>query len=157
MIDAGILPSWFQNYRKTFLATFDLECVERLTHEQIGERTVKLGTQNLVSMAFASNLPNHDPVFYVRESSDPVMAYKMVEKFIFDIFKAQELLMDSLPRELTSTIKQMQKEISNQKFGKGKTRSYQFLRFLKKYTQLPLYGFNSSKVIFSCIRVIIDL
>ena len=148
LIETGILPSWFQNYRKTFLSTFDLECVEKLTHEQIGERTVKLGVQNLVSIAFASNLPGHEPIFYLRESSESEMAYKMVEKFVLDVFKAQELLIESLPKELLMAIKKLQKQTGSEKFGKAKTRAYQFLRFLRKYTQLPIYGFNSSKVTF---------
>ena len=147
IIDNHILPSSFENYRKPFLATFDLECVEKLVHEQIGERTVKLGVQNLVSIAFATNLPNHQPVFYLRESSEVSKAYQMVEKFLFDVFKAHDLLLESLPSELKQAIKKIQEQVKNENFGKKKTRMYQFLRFLEKYTHLPVYGFNSSKVI----------
>ena len=140
-----------------FLATFDLECVETQANEQIGERTVKLGVQNLVSIAFASNLPNHAPIFYLRESSEPKMAYKMVQKFILDVFKAQELLVDKIPTELKTAIRTLQKQVTQQSFGKSKTQTYRFLRFLKKYTQLPIYGFNSSKVVFQFFAVILIL
>lgn len=142
-----MLSSQFKNYRKTFLATFDLECVETLTNEQIGDRTIKLGVQTLVSLAFASNLPNHEPIFYIRDSSEPEMAYKMVQKFILDVFKAQELLVDNIPIEIKKAIKILQKAVWSQSFSKNKTQTFRFLRFLKKYTQLPLYGFNSSKVL----------
>ena len=147
IIDTGMLPSHFQTYRKTFLATFDLECVETLANEQIGDRTIKLGVQNIVSIAFASNLPNHEPIFYLRDSSEPEMAYKMVQRFILDVFKAQELLVDNIPIELKKVIKTLQKAVKTQSFSKSKTQTFRFLRFLKKYTQLPIYGFNSSKVL----------
>ena len=147
IIAEKLLPACFEKYRQTFLATFDLECVEKQTHEQIGEKTVKLGVQNLVSIAFASNLPNQKPIFYIRESSEPTMAYKMVEKFVLDVFKAQELLVDCLPVEFLNAIKKIEKHLKNQSFGMKKTKSFHHLRFLKKYTQLAVYGFNSSKVI----------
>ena len=100
-------------------------------------------------MALASNLPNQESVFYLRESSEPKMVYKMVQDFLLHIFKLQELLMDYIPAEIKRAIKKIDYKLKNSKnkFWKGKTKDYQQLTLLRKFTTLPVYGFNSSKVI----------
>ena len=148
IIQAELLPQWFSNYRQPFLGTFDLECTEKCTEEAIGDKSTKLGVQNIVSIALASNLPNQKSSFFIRESSEPCMAYKMVQEFVIHAFKLYELYMDYLPVEIKRAIKKLEYKLKNTKtkFWKGKTKEYQQLKFLRKFATFPIYGFNSSKV-----------
>ena len=150
IIKSGLLPEWFSNFRQQYLGTFDLECTERISEEDIGSKTTQLGVQNIVSMALASNLPNQKSTFFLRKSSDPRMAFEMVKDFVLHSFKLYELFMDYLPVEIKRAIKKLEYKLksSKKKFWIGKTKEYQHLRFLRKFTTFPMYGFNSSKVHF---------
>ena len=78
------------------------------------------------------------------------MAFEMVKDFVLHSFKLYELFMDYLPVEIKRAIKKLEYKLksSKKKFWIGKTKEYQHLRFLRKFTTFPMYGFNSSKVHF---------
>ena len=145
-IEMKLLPIYMKTFRKTSLATFDLECVEKPDEEQIGSKTIKLGVQSIVSIAFASNIQDDRPKVFIRQSSEPKMGYKMVEEFLLHVFKVHEKYIESIPDEIKSAADKLAQINDFGKFGKQKLKLLRVKRFFKKIYELPIYGFNSSKV-----------
>ena len=145
-IEMKLLPMNMRTFRKVSLATFDLECVERPDEEQIGSKTIKLGVQSIVSIAFASNIPDDQAKIFIRQSSEPKMGYKMVEEFLLHSFKVHEKYLESIPEEIKTAANKLTQIDDFGKFGKRKLKLLRVKRFFKQIFELPMYGFNSSKV-----------
>ena len=144
-----LLPIQMRTFRKVSLATFDLECVEKPVEEQIGTKTLKLGVQSIVSIAFASNVPDEQAKIFIRQSSEPEMGFKMVEQFLLHSFKVHKKYIESIPGDIKNAVDKLANINDFGKFGKQKLKLLRVKRFLKQIFELPIYGFNSSKVTIS--------
>ena len=69
IINDGLLPESFLNYRHKYIVTYDIESLERKVKI---EKTHKMRIEALqfpVSIAVSTNLPNRHDRFYVRKVS----------------------------------------------------------------------------------------
>ena len=149
IIKDGYLPSTFTNHQPSY-AVFDIETLEASINRQETEFLTTDANLYVVSIAVASNIEGKNPTFFCRKSSDPVDGYKLVREFLFHLLKLQKHVLNSLPNELKTCIERLQEEQKQTDF-KGmhnqNTKTFKYLNYLKQYTSLPVFGFNSSKLI----------
>ena len=67
IIDDGLLPDTFLNYRHTYLATYDIESLERQVKIEKSQKLRIEALQFPVSIAVSTNLPNRHDRFYIRK------------------------------------------------------------------------------------------
>ena len=146
IIKDGYLPSTFTNHQPSY-AVFDIETLEASINRQETEFLTTDANLYVVSIAVASNIEGKKPTFFCRKSSDAVDGYKLVREFLFYLIKLQKHVSNSLPNELKSCIERLQEE-QKQSDYKGtfssKSKSFKYLNYLKQYTSLSVFGFNSS-------------
>ena len=101
------------------------------------------GVLKICSIGYASNLPNTDR-FFVRTSSAPKAGSIVVEEFLDHLFECEEKFYDSIPEEIKKALNDLDERIET-KFSSERTEIQNLLRSLKKFTEFPIFGFNSCK------------
>ena len=95
------------------------------------------------SIGFASNIPNTDR-FFVRRSSHPVAGSDVVEEFLSHLFSVETQYYESIPDEIKLALEQLDERVQT-KFSTERTEIQNLLYHLRKYTEFPIFGFNSGK------------
>ena len=71
-VTEGYIPLEFIDYRQKYFCTFDIETLEsRFEGDKVGDNTTIECHQKIVSLSIGTNLPNYNPIFLCRRSSDP--------------------------------------------------------------------------------------
>ena len=129
IVDAGYLPESFRSYRNTTLGTFDAETC------QVGDAV------KTISLAVGSTL---DAVHYFeRESSVAEDYQKLMDKFMQ--YLVQLLDKVEVPEEIQDAIERMDEELKIMERSPKKSKIQTFRNHLRKYEQLHVFGFNSSR------------
>ena len=143
LVKYGYLPESFLNFRQKYVTCFDIETLENPNLEQISDWTVREAHHKIVSVAISSNIPNCETKFILRQSSESISEQKLVDEFLDTLYQIHDAFLASLPPEIFDGIEKIENDLKNLKFGWLKTSLQKLLRFLKKYTLLKIYGFNS--------------
>ena len=145
LCDQGHLPEEFRNFRQTLVAVFDIETLEEPCEDFAGDSTIKEASHRLASIAVASNVPDVEDVCFLRSSSDKSAELDLIKKFVKHLLHLQSAAENVLPTEIANAIEDLEEEISCEKFSKARLARQNQLRNLKKFRQLPCFGFNSCK------------
>ena len=143
MIKDGYLPSTFTPHQSNY-AVFDIETLENSINRQETDFLTTDANLYVVSIAVASNIEGKNPTFFCRKSSDSADGYKLVRNFLLYLLKLQKQVSDNLPKELQSCIQRLNEEQKAYK-GFGNSKTLRYMNYLKQYTSLSVFGFNSSK------------
>ena len=93
----------------------------------------------------SSNLPDGGTKCFVRESSEPKDAANLITEFIDHLWELESKFYELIPNEINDAITKIEKRIISSRFSKLQTREKNILAYLKKFKELPCYGFNSGK------------
>ena len=121
LVEMGYLPERFRNYRNPYLAVFDIECLERKTHEAYIQ-----AYQKTVSIASATNIPGHKTEFFCRKSSSTEHGLEMFETFFSYLLQLADDLETHIPQEILVAQEKIQFDIACGTFSKKKTELSQF-------------------------------
>ena len=144
MIKMKLLPESFKNYRQRLIGVFDIETLQTSIENDANTSLVYEAIQIPVSIGFDSNIPGVEPKFFVRSSSDPDDGYKMVQKYVDYLQFAQQEFIKHIPHEILEA-KEKLSLMMKQPFSKKKTKLQTFQKLLKRFTQLNIFGYNSSR------------
>ena len=148
LIDEKLLPEKFRNYSHSYMATYDIETLERPCDIK---RTNLLTTNShhlLVSIGVSTNIPGFKDTWFCRRSSDEADGTRCVTSFLKYLQSLQKKLETLIPCEILSLIAKLQEKTGD---FDGRPSQYTYvnkLNFLRKFTQLSVYGFNSGKQIY---------
>ena len=146
LVEDKLLPASLENYRHTWLATFDIEALETKISKNLTERTCIETNQYIVSIGVSTNLPGRKDRFFVRKSSAPQDGFRLVRDFVNYLFLLQKELEASLPPEIPLAISKLKENFTpDNQWSDLKGKKNRQLRFLQKFTMLNVFGFNSSK------------
>ena len=144
IVDKGLLPESFRNYRQTICAAWDIETLESpcLVDDEMQTRTE--AHLSLVSIGTATNLPGYDDEFFCKNSSDIGEGQRTVNNWLDYIFQLASAYQDFIPDEIIKAINKLDEKKKN-KFSKNKCQNQSYLRHLRQYTEFNCFGYNSAK------------
>ena len=147
LVDRGYLPAQFKNYIQTKKAVFDIETLEvknQRQNEDLIVGTFEEAVLRPVSIGCSNNITNEDR-FFVRQSSDPDDAPRLVHSFLDYLFELMDKYLQTLPIELSHAAEKLATELKTEKFSKAKAEKQSFANLLQNYRTFVCYGFNSGK------------
>ena len=165
MIEEGILPPEAQFYRQKYFCTWDIETLEQpkdiepdfdqsyLDSCEGGSALKYVAKCRIASIAVGSNFPGYETKTFARKDSTPNSSVILIKQF----FKC----LDSLHKEIVKTIPEYifdaQAHIEEVEggFNRYKTKYFTWQNFLKSFTDLSIFGFNSSKFDMPCLAPLI--
>ena len=139
-VTSGLLSKSLINFRQTNIGVFDIETLET---EPSGDAPVD-GVLRIASIGFASNLPDCNR-FFIRKNSHPKSAIILVEEFLDHCFEVEKIFYNQLPTEIKTALKDLDKRAKT-KFSTERTEQQTMLYNLKKYSEFPIFGYNSGNL-----------
>ena len=144
----GYVPLEYCDFQQYFFCVFDIETLEsRVDGEKIGSSTTIESRQKIVSIAIASNLPNTEPIFLYRKSSEPEAEQELLDNFLSELDKIYSIYKANLPTFIEDSIEQLNNDIGPESFSKSRTKKTLLRNHLKTYQRLPVFAFNGGKCI----------
>ena len=142
-----------------------METIEEKTGLEVPSHgLVSEANLHLLSIAAGSNMPDIESKCWVRKSSEPKDASKMIKKLIIFLKEIHQKRLEGLPKYIFDARDKIEAICEKIKFHivlGDKSRNLEFcrlrsyLRALERLTKLSVYGFNSSK--FDCPVIAGDL
>ena len=153
LVNQKLLPEKFRKYSHSYIATFDIETLEK----PVGiKRTDHLTTDShhlFVSVAVSTNLPGFKDRFFCRKSSDEADGTRCISLFFEYLQSLQVALESRIPDDIKKAIEILQEKSMKQ--GRMNKKLQSKLEHLQKFKRLNVYGFNSGKLFDSLTITII--
>ena len=135
-ITSGKLPQSLINFRQMNIGVFDIETLE----EEPVDDSVD-GVLRIASIGFATNLPACNR-FFIRKNSHPNSATILVEEFWDHCFEVEKMFYNQIPADIKTALEKLDQSAKT-KFSKERTEKQSMLYHLKRYTEFPIFGYNS--------------
>ena len=151
MVEDGYLPRKALDFSHKMFACFDIETLELQEDDDVDaevKRDEGLTFKNelrFCSVALGSNIPNVETKCFVRESSAPDSAEKVIDAFFAYLTEIKEKFDMLIPKYFQKAKEQLEQEMSSMEFSAERTKLFSYLRYLKTFSSLIIYGYNSSK------------
>ena len=143
LFDLGYLPEEALRYRKDFITTFDIECLEDREHAESLKNVEAV--HRIVSVAISTNR-GHSNCF-IRNDSSHEAVVKMFEKFLDYLDEINAMHDDELPDYFHEAIEHIELMCSSEStlLKSDKMELEKLKRTLEKYMLHDVFGFNSGK------------
>ena len=143
LFDLGYLPEEALRYRKEFITTFDIECLE--DREDAENLKNVEAVHRIVSVAVSTNR-GHSNCF-IRNDSSHAAVVKMFEHFLDYLDEINAMHDDELPEYFHEAIEQIELMCSSEStlLKSDKMELEKLKRTLEKYMLHDVFGFNSGK------------
>ena len=144
----GYLPASAVKFRQQYLVTFDIECLETdYDGDKVGMAANIEKYQKIVSLAVGSNLPNTQPQFFCRSSSDPSTEQILIDQFLDHLDDLHTKYQEQLPTFIQDAIDQIEDDLDKTSFSHLKCEMQSVLGHLRKYDKLRVYAFNGGMLL----------
>ena len=140
-IQYGILSENVANFRQENFLVWDLETLE--SEDEVNTNIQVDGVLKVASIGVASSFGMPEK-YFERKSSDPEHSIELVSDFLDYVFEAEQLFYNTIPEE----IRQVEHDLE---FAEAKCEKVRVRKGLKKYTTMPIFGYNSCKYYFLII------
>ena len=134
-IKYGILSEDVANFRQENFMVWDLETLE--SDDEVNTSIQVDGVLKVASIGVASSFGMPE-AYFERKSSDPEHSIELVSDFLDYVFEAEKLFYQTIPEE----IRQVEHDLD---FAEANCEKVRVRRGLKKYTTMPIFGYNSCK------------
>ena len=151
LVSDGYLPRKALTFSHKYFACFDIETLETREDDDVdieAKREEGLSFKNelkFCSIALGSNIPDVETQCFVRESSSADSAEKTMEAFFARLSFIKQKFDDAIPEYFLEAKQKLEKKISNMDFSAERTKLFKYLGYLKTFSSLIVFGYNSSK------------
>ena len=163
MIQEGILPPESKFFRKKYFCTWDIETLEQpkeaepnfdqsfLEHCESGSALNYVAKCRIASIAIGSNLPGIDARTFVRKDSSPQSSVCLVQQFFEMLEYIHGKMKETIPSYIFDAQEHIQSLLEEGRFNKHRTKYLTWRTYLSSFTNMSVFGFNSSKFDLPCI------
>ena len=124
------------NFRQEHFIVWDLETME--SEDEVRTNIQVDGVLKVASIGVASSFSMPEK-YFERKTNAPEHGLELVSDFLDYMFEAEQLFHKTIPVEIREV--QQDKEFSEAKCQKVRVR-----RGLKKYSTMPIFGYNSCEL-----------
>ena len=148
----GYIPKKWEGYRQKYFCCFDIETLES-SHQGdlVGYSTTIEHYHNTVSIAIGSNIPNYEPIFLMRKSSEPEAEQDLITEFVKHLDELHATYITQLPAFIQTALDRLDGELGEETFSKDRCKKSKLRTHLNDYKKLRIFGFNSSKFLYNYI------
>ena len=133
-----MIPADLADFRQEHCCVFDMESTERKADLNT---TIEINAvQKVVCIGVSSSLPIQSK-YFVRKSSAPIHSTELVTAFVDFLFEAEVVYHATIPEDILDAVPEEDEEYSENVCEKIKVE-----RQLRKYSAMPVYGYNSGKL-----------
>ena len=129
------------DFRQENFMVWDLETLE--CDDEVNTNIQVEGVLKVASIGVASSFGMPEK-YLERKSSDPEHSIELVSDFLDYVFEAEKMFYQTIPEE----IRNIEHDLD---YAEAKCEKVRVRRGLKKFTTMPIFGYNSCKYYFLII------